>query len=196
MKKMFLTMVSVIMMALMVGCAVSSAPIVEAVPTVEPTATPFVFDLDEYTAKVADCYTKMEEMIPYITRMISYQYNYLNVWKNLSSTTGSSSTADQADLIAGALMNLQENEGVDEATLVKMHDEIRSLYKDIIATEIEGKLASEIETECKTLFAAYKNLYDMALNPSTSIDSVLVNYDTYSKEYEASESILETLLID
>ncbi|WP_031475536.1 hypothetical protein [Agathobaculum desmolans] len=126
------------------------------------------FDLDEYKSLVSTCREDISSAVIYIGNMATYEFNY---WQNLGSMPDNLSEA--------AYEWLSENSDATKDTVESLHEDIRSAYKDITLSEIEGNEASEIDSAIRGLYDAYSSMYSLVTSPSGTLQAFAEDISTY-----------------
>lgn len=140
------------------GAQTESAP---AEPTPEP------FDLAAYKEDVGACRTAIMDNAVMVYNMAKYEVTWLQAHESVGG-----SEPDAADLAAKAYEWLAENSDATQESVEQADADIRSAYKDISITAVEGEEAEKIEAAIAALFDSYDDLYAAATQPAVTSDDV------------------------
>lgn len=156
MKNLFAIIITIALLVALSACASSDAPetpeTTEAAITeqIETTAAPTeAFNIDEYKLAVKECRDNIMENFLYLYNAGNYEVNYL---KNLGHA--SDSTPEKA------FEWLSKNSEADREYVDSLHATIREQYAALLLWDIEGKEASEIDENIRSMYDGYSSLYD------------------------------------
>lgn len=157
MKKIFIFVTMAALLSTLIGCSTSKEEL--TAPSNEPTSEQVIsFDLDDYKAAVSECRQNIADNSLYLSNVGNYEFNFVKALGSISDdTTGRAFEwlAEKSDAT---------KESVDAVDVI-----IREQYKAIIATEIEGKEAEEIEEAVRALYDAYSSLYSLVVDPTGTV---------------------------
>lgn len=186
MKRILCILLTVISIALLVGCSgnnpqrdnQTNPPTTTVVPETEPE-----FDLAAFKSAVAQCQADINDASIYIANMGTYEYNF---WKALGSLSDS--------MTEKAYEWLAENSDATKESVETAFESIRQQYKDIALTEYSGKEAEAIYTAFESMYQSYIGMYNLVTSPSGSITNFATDLNNYIEAIKESDSELSLFL--
>lgn len=121
------------------------------------------FDLEEYKKSAQDLRSSMYTAALMLNNMTNYEVAHLQVSEKINSNV------DSTELVQKAFDHIEKQEWDTRENIEASDSSIRKAYKEFILIEFnDNKEALEIETEIRSFYDAYAELYSLANSPSGS----------------------------
>lgn len=162
MKLCTLTLCATLCVPLLSACGTSDADVGSSVAAVNTSSE---FDLDGYKKTVRESYDSIvsTNATTAVAVMISWEWD---VWEQYRKYMGDDASMD--DLADRALESMEEQTDITADDLKEAYNTVRQQYKEIALMDIEGTEAEKISEAYDTLYNAYMDMYDAAMNPGSS----------------------------
>lgn len=183
MKKMFALFLALLLVVSLAACG-SGAEV-----TTETTTEPF--DIEGYKNLVSDCVTEIYDNTVILSNIISYEYKYIKIYKNIS---GASAKPDIEEVVETGILGLEEYSDYTEEFVKEQYNEISAMYNDIVLSDTDNTEANEIKTKFKEMHEAYVGLYNLAFSPSLDLYALASSHDEYINTIKNCKATLEILL--
>ena len=153
MKRLFAIIISLaLLFVALSACASSDAPETPSTTeaeTISTTEQTEAFNIDEYKLAVKECRDNIIENFLYLYNAGNYEVNFL------SARGGTSDKTPEY-----AFEWLSKNSEADREYVDSLHATIREQYAALLLWDIEGKEATEIDENIRSMYDGYSSLYD------------------------------------
>lgn len=159
MKRIFITLLSTVLIIGMVGCSSSTDKNTNvAETTILQTEIPKI-DVSDYKDKVSSLTTEIEDASVLLSNMANYEYNYMESLYNISGRIDSESAVEKGREW------LSENGEVETDCIDKDFNEITNLYFEIEKLELPNEVQN-IGEKLSDLYNEYSALYTQVTTAS------------------------------
>lgn len=161
-KKLLSLLLCFVLVLSFAGCGQSPSVEDDSSSTAELStiATEPAFDLAAYKSAINNCTEEMYDSALLLYNTATYEVNF---WESLEKVGG---TITAEKVAASAWEWLAENSDSNKEAIDTQYNNIITLYKDIISTEISGAEASEIKNIFSDYVDAYIKFYNIVCSPA------------------------------
>ena len=144
---------AVVLALLLCACAAPASTADKPEPIAESATA---FDLDSYKSAVNQFRIDVLKNTINVGNMAKYEMNFMETMTKISGSIDSDETVEIA------YSWLKAESGVTAADVESANETIRKEYADLIAAEIEGKEAEELDSYVHSMYENFNELYKAA----------------------------------
>jgi hypothetical protein len=146
------------------------------------------FSLDDYKSEAKKYSEALKENADLLFASVEYEINY---WKAQEAFSGIFTSQELVDKSMSWLMG---KTGVGREYIEYMHEDVSSMYKNLVLQDVSGKEAEEIDRIVRELFEYYIQLFNLTFSPSENRIKLTEEYESLSASISNSLSKLDVFL--